>query len=89
MELTQIQLEAVETAHSESVVVPDKMVRLLLLDADDLTAALDGLARAGLMEEQEGGGRYVLTSKGAVTMAERKARESAQVKRAARTWQPR
>jgi hypothetical protein len=36
------------------------------------------------MEEQEGG-RYVLTSKGAVTMAERKARESAQVKRAART----
>jgi hypothetical protein len=84
MKLTQIQLEAVEIAHSEAVVVPDKMVRLLLHDPDDLAAALDGLARAGLMEEREGG-RYVLTSKGVATVAERKARESAQVKRAART----
>lgn len=76
-----------ESARAEGGVEPDKMVRLLLLDADDLAATLDDLVRAGLMRPD--GGRFLLTPDGEAKVKAWHASESAEVKRAARTWQPR
>lgn len=76
-----------ESAHAEGGVEPEKMVRLLLLDPDHLATALDGLVQAGLMKSD--GGRFLLTPDGEAKVNAWYASESAGVKRAARTWQPR
>jgi hypothetical protein len=76
-----------ETAYSEGGADPAKMVRLLLLDSDELTAALGHLVKTGLMSE--GDGRFLLTAEGSARVDSRRARESTELKRATPIWQSR
>jgi hypothetical protein len=76
------------TAYSEGGAEPAKMVRLLLVDGDELAVALDDLVQSGLMSEGDND-CFILTADGSATVERRHARESAEVKRATRTWQSR
>lgn len=84
-DLKQIEWESVEAAYAEGAIEPEKMVRFLLLDAEELSSALNDLVEAGLLELE--GARFKLTAEGKARVEARHARESAGVKRATRTWQ--
>lgn len=86
-DLAQIEWEAVEVAHSEGMVEPEKIVRLLLLDAEEFSAVLNHLVEAGLLEPD--GADFKLTAAGAARVEARHASESADAQRVTRAWQVR
>lgn len=88
MELTQIELEAINAAHSEGSVDPGSFAKILLLDMEGTRKAFAFLEQRRLMQKDEDG-RFSLTKEGEALYHRREAQASASVKRRTPTWQPR
>lgn len=88
MELTQIQVEAIDASSREGPIDPGPFAKNLLLDGPETEEAFAELERQGLMIQGDDG-RYSLTGDGVALHRVWEARESAAVKRRTRTWQPR
>lgn len=88
MQLTQIQDEIIDTAHSQDQIDPATFARLLLHDLDDVHAAINDLVNRGLVTAAEGD-TFRLTDQGkAVYRAQEDAHRAAVISRT-RTWQRR
>jgi Mn-dependent DtxR family transcriptional regulator len=88
VQLTQLQDEIIDAAHSEGQVDPATFARLLLHDLDNVHAANSDLAKRGLVTAAEGE-TYRLTDQGeAVHRAQEDAHRAAVISRT-RSWQPR
>jgi Mn-dependent DtxR family transcriptional regulator len=86
VQLTQIQDEVIDMAHSEGQVDPNTFAHLLLRDRDSVHAAIRDLVDQGLLESAEGDS-YRLTDQGeAVHRAREQAHRAAVVSRT-RSWQ--
>lgn len=88
MELTQIQVEAIDAASHEGPVDPDSFARILLLDGPATAEAFAALEQRGLMRQGDDG-RFSLTEDGEALRRRWESQESAAVKRRTGTWQPR
>jgi Mn-dependent DtxR family transcriptional regulator len=88
VQLTQIQDEIIDTAHSQGQVDPATFARLLLHDLDDVHAAINELVNRGLVAAADGD-TFRLTDQGeAVHRAQEDAHRAVVISRTG-TWQPR
>jgi Mn-dependent DtxR family transcriptional regulator len=88
MEISQIQLEAINASHNEGPIDAGAFAKILNLDTGAAVEAFTDLEERGLMHQGDDG-RFSLTSDGAAFHRRREAQASAAVKRATPTWQPR
>jgi Mn-dependent DtxR family transcriptional regulator len=88
MELTQIQVEAIDASSSEGPIDPGPFAKILLLDGRATAEAFAELEQRGLMR-QDDDGRFSLTQEGEALHRRWEARALAAVKRRTPTWQPR
>ncbi|MEX2106284.1 MAG: hypothetical protein WD810_05240 [Solirubrobacterales bacterium] len=88
MQITQVQDEIINTAHTEGRIDPATFSRLLLHDLNDVHAAIRDLSERGLLESAEGDA-FRLTDEGqALHRAQEDARRAAVVSRTS-SWQRR
>lgn len=88
MQLTQIQHQIIDSAHSQGQVDPATFARLLLHDRDDVQAAINDLANRGLVAAAEAD-TFRLTDQGEAVYRAREDAHRAAVSRRIRTWPPR
>lgn len=86
MELTQIQVEAINAASREGSIDSGSFARILLLDSSATAEAFTALEQQGLMRHNDDG-RFCLTEEGEALHRRWEAEESAEVKRRTPTWQ--
>ncbi len=85
VQLTQLQDEVVDTAHSQSQFDPSVFARLLLHDIDDVHAAIRDLIDRGLLERAEGD-TYRLTDQGEAVHRAQEQAHRATVVRLSSSW---
>jgi Mn-dependent DtxR family transcriptional regulator len=88
MELTQIQVEAIDAAGREGPVDPGSCAPILLLDVPATAEAFAALKQRGLVR-QDDVGCFSLTEDGEALQRRWESQKSAAVKRRTATWQPR
>jgi Mn-dependent DtxR family transcriptional regulator len=88
MELTQIQVEAIDAASREGPFDPGSFARILSLNRPAAAEAFATLEQVGLMR-QEDDRRFSLTEDGEALHRRWETQESAAVRRRTPTWQPR
>ena len=88
MQLTQIQNEIIDTAHSQGEVDPATFARLMLHEPDDVQAAISELVNRGMVAAAEGGNFHLTDQGKAVHQAQEETRRADVVSRTG-TWQRR
>jgi predicted transcriptional regulator len=88
VQLTQIQKEIIDAAHSEGQVDPATFARLKDHELDDVQADIDDLVSRGLVASAEND-TFRLTDQGKAVHREQEDARRAAVIRRTGTWQPR
>lgn len=88
MQLTQIQNEIIDTAHSQGQIDPATFARSMLYEPDDVWTAITELVNWGLMAAAEGDNFHLTDQGEAVHRAQEEAHRGDVISRTG-TWQRR